>query len=212
MEPRFAPSRCPPGSGAGGVVLFARIDAAVALPALQAELAALLHRPWLDHVNQNDYVGGWDVLPLRCQRQHVDAHPILQGFAITEGSDWQDLPVLDHCPAIRSLLAQLPCPLRSVRLMRLKAGAHIRPHFDHGLSLESGQARLHLSIQTSDAIDFLVEGQRVPMRAGELWYFNAEQTHEVHNRGDADRINLVIDCDANPWLRGQVAAGAAAWR
>jgi hypothetical protein len=212
MQPPSAPSDRALVSGAGGVVLFARLAANVALPALQAELAALLPRPWLDHVNRGDYSGGWDVLPLRCQRQHVDAHPILQGFAITDGDDWRDLPVLDHCPAIRGLLAQLPCPLQSVRLMRLKAGARILPHFDHGLSLESGHARLHLSIQTSDAIDFLVEGQRVPMRAGELWYFNAEQTHEVHNRGDEDRINLVIDCVADPWLREQVAAGAAAVR
>ena len=212
MEHPSTPTERALASGADGVVLFARLEAAVALPTLQAELAALLPRPWLDHVNHNDYSGGWDVLPLRCQRQHVDAHPILQGFAITDGDDWQDLPVLDHCPAIRGLLAQLQCPLRSVRLMRLKAGARILPHFDHGLSLESGQARLHLSIQTSDAIDFLVDGQRVPMRAGELWYFNAEQTHEVHNHGDEDRINLVIDCVANPWLRGQVAAGTAVRR
>jgi hypothetical protein len=210
MNPPSAPHERPQAADAGGVVLFARLDATVVLPALQVELAALLPRPWLDHVNRNDYIGGWDVLPLRCQRQHVDAHPILQGFAITDGEDWQDLPVLDHCPAIRDLLAQLQCPLRAVRLMRLKAGAQIRPHFDPGLSLESGQARLHLSIQTSDTIDFLVEGRRVPMRAGELWYFNAERTHEVHNRGDSDRINLVIDCVANDWLRAQVAAGAAA--
>lgn len=208
MDPRSAPHERP--LPVGEVILFARLAADVALPALQAELAALLSRPWFEHVNRNDYSGGWDVLPLRCQRQHVDAHPILQGFAITDGSDWQDLPVLDHCPAIRRLLAQLQCPLRAARLMRLKAGAQIRPHVDHGLSLESGQARLHLSIQTSDSIDFLVEGQRVPMRAGELWYFNAERTHEVHNRGAADRINLVIDCVADDWLRGQVAAGAAA--
>ena len=191
---------------------FARIDCTLLLAALQDEVRGLLDAPWYDHVNQRDYRGGWDVLPLRCQRQHVDAHPILQGFAITDGSDWQDLPVLDDCPAIRGLLAQLRCPLRAVRLMRLKAGAQIRPHFDHGLSLESGQARLHLSIQTSDSIEFLVEGRRVPMRAGELWYFNAERTHEVHNRGGADRINLVIDCVADDWLREQIAASASARR
>lgn len=188
------------------MISFARLDCTVSLPELQAELANLLSRDWLSHVNRRDYEGGWDVLALRCQKQHAQAHPILQSFAITDGQEWQDLPVLDACPAMRGVLAQLQCPLRAVRLMRLKAGAVIKPHSDHELSIESGQARLHLPIQTSDRILFKVNGQRVPMRAGELWYFNAEQEHEVHNPGDEDRINLVIDCVANPWLVERIRA------
>lgn len=196
-----------PSLPADAVVSFARLDGPANLPALQAEVATLLGRDWVDHVNRNDYAGGWDVLPLRCQREHLDAHPILQGFAIHAGDDWQDLPVLDTCPALRALLGRLQCPLRSARLMRLKAGAHIRPHRDHGLSLEQGQARLHLPIETSDHIRFLVDGRTVPMRAGELWYFNADQVHEVHNPGEHDRINLVIDCVANAWLVERIHAG-----
>jgi mannose-6-phosphate isomerase-like protein (cupin superfamily) len=166
-----------------------------------------LQRPWVDHVNQQDYRGGWDVLPLRCQRQHVDAHPILQGFAIACGEEWQDLPILDACPVIHKFLEKLQCPLKSARLMRLKAGAEIKPHCDQGLSIEFGEARLHLPIQTSDDILFLVNNQPVPMRAGELWYINADQEHAVYNRGVEDRINLVIDCVANAWLREKIIAG-----
>lgn len=190
----------------GPVVAFARIEGAMAVDGLQAELATLLDLGWLEHVNRRDYSGGWDVLPLRCQREHLDAHPILQGFAITHGDDWVDMPLLERCPAMCEALARLQCPLKSVRLMRLKAGAEIRPHTDVDLSLESGQARLHLPIQTSDAIEFRVRGEAVPMRAGELWYFNAELEHEVYNRGREDRINLVIDCVANDWLRAKVDA------
>lgn len=191
----------------GRVIAFSRLESAVDLPAVQAELATLLGGGWTEHVNRNDYSGGWDVLPLRCQREHLHAHPILQGFAINQGDNWAELPVLETCPAMRAVLAGLQCPLRSARLMRLKAGAHIRPHSDPGLSLESGQARLHLPIQTSDAIRFLVDGAQMPMRAGELWYFNAELDHEVHNPGAEDRINLVIDCVANDWLRAGITAG-----
>ena len=150
MSAPLTPAVPPDPSSPAPVLSFARLDIPVALPALQAEVAGLLARPWVDHVNHNDYRGGWDVLPLRCQRQHVDAHPILQGFAIQDGEHWQDLPVLEACPAIRALLARLHCPLKAARLMRLKAGAEIRPHFDHGLSLENGQARLHLPIQSSE--------------------------------------------------------------
>ena len=196
------------------VVSFARIKCELSLARLQAEVERLLQNPslhaWVDHVNKNDYAGGWDVLPLRCQRQHLDAHPILQGFAITAGADWANLPVQDHCPEIQKLLGQLHCPIKAVRLMRLKAGAEIKPHHDHGLSIEFGEARLHVPIHTSDAVSFHVDNKKIPMAAGELWYFNADQTHEVYNRGSEDRINLVIDCVANDWLCQKIKSSAAA--
>lgn len=195
------------------VVSFSRIPCELSLANLQAEVERLMQNPslhtWVDHVNKNDYAGGWDVLPLRCQRQHLDAHPILQGFAITAGDDWANLPVLEQCPEIQKLLGQLQCPVKAARLMRLKAGAEIRPHHDHGLSVEFGEARLHVPIHTSDAVSFIVDNKKIPMAAGELWYFNADQTHQVYNRGSEDRINLVIDCVANDWLCQQITAGAA---
>lgn len=189
------------------VVSFARLDVPVPLAGLQADVDRLMAPGWVDHVNQRDYTGRWDVLPLRCQRQHAGSHPILQGFALEGGQDWQDLPVLDDCPAIRALLGALDCPLQAVRLMRLHAGAVIHPHRDPGLGIEHGLARLHVPLRTNEAVAFLVDGERLPMRAGELWYFNADQVHEVYNRGDEDRIHLVIDCVANDWLLAKVQAG-----
>lgn len=82
----------------------ARVACDVHLPALQSELAQLLKHPWIDHVNRNDYQGRWDVLPLRCQGVHAHAHPIMQGFAIAVGDEWQDLPVLVTCPAMNVFL------------------------------------------------------------------------------------------------------------
>ena len=92
--------------------------------------------------------------------------------------------------------------------MRLKAGAEIKPHRDHGLSIEFGEARLHLPIYTSESVRFYVNKKIIPMHAGELWYFNADQIHEVYNDGNEDRINLVIDCVANEWLCEQIITGA----
>jgi mannose-6-phosphate isomerase-like protein (cupin superfamily) len=174
------------------------------LAGLQSELVDLLKHGWVDHVNRKDYAGGWDVLPLRCQREYADAHPVLQSFAIESTEEWQDLPVLKVCPSINAFLQGVQCPLKAVRLMRLKAGAEIKPHRDRGLSLEHGEARLHLPLQTSNKIHFRVNGHEVPMRAGELWYINADQEHSVQNLGDEDRINLVIDCEANKWLKGAI--------
>lgn len=185
-------------------VAFARLAYGAPLSELQADTAFLLRQTWVDHVNRQDYQGDWDVLPLRCRREHAGAHPILQGFAIEGGDEWRDLPLLRECPAIRALLTGLACPLKAVRLMRLGAGAFIRPHRDSGVGIEQGEARLHMPIHTSDQIRFKVNGQLVPMRAGELWYINVDREHEVRNHGHTDRINLVIDCLANDWLREQV--------
>lgn len=190
------------------VISFAKVACAVQLSALQRDVDQLIQNPWMDHVNKNDYQGGWDVLPLRCQRQHLNAHPILQGFAIADGDDWENLPVLAQCPAIISIFNQLQCPIKAARLMRLKSGAEIKPHRDNELSIEFGEARLHVPIHTSDWVSFIVDNKTIPMRAGELWYFNADQVHEVYNRGSEDRINLVIDCVANEWLCEQIRLGA----
>jgi len=191
------------------VISFAKLTSVIQLAALQAEIELLLTNTWVDHVNKQDYRGGWDVLPLRCQRQHLHAHPILQGFAIAAGDDWENLPVMLQCPEIQNLFNQLQCSIKAARLMRLKAGAEVKPHRDHQLSIEYGEARLHVPIHTSDEVSFLVDNKVIPMRAGELWYFNADQIHEVYNRGGEDRINLVIDCTVNDWLRDRIFSGAA---
>jgi hypothetical protein len=199
-------------NGATAGVAFARLACAVSLVDLQAEIAPLLRQSWVEHVNRRDYQGGWNVLPLRCGGDYAQANPILQGFSIQQGADWQDLPLLRACPAIRALLEDLDCPLKSVRLMRLCAGAYIKPHRDHGLALEYGEARLHVPIHSSNDVRFMVDGHRVPMRAGELWYINTDREHEVRNPGNSDRVNLVIDCLVNDWLREQVRSAGVLTR
>lgn len=191
------------------IISFSRLYGAMAVADLQREVTFLLTNQWVDHVNKNDYSGGWDLLPLRCRREFLDAHPVLQGFSIAAGDDWENMPILAQCPCIQSIFNKLLCPLKAARLMRLKAGAHIKPHRDPGLAMEFGEARLHVPIFTGDAVSFMVDGKKIPMNPGEIWYFNADQIHEVHNCGVEDRINLVIDCVVNDWLRTKILAGAA---
>lgn len=189
--------------------IAARLDIPVPIGAWQDEVSRLLAHGWLPHVNHGDYEGAWDVMPLRCQHRHVGAHPVLQGFALNDATHaWANLPVLDECPAIRQWLGRLDCALRSVRLMRLHAGASIRPHRDHGLHLGSGEARLHVPVWTGPGVRFLVAGHELPMRVGELWYFNADEEHAVVNHSSTARTHLVMDCVANPWLVRRIEEGA----
>lgn len=92
--------------------------------------------------------------------------------------------------------------------MRLRAGGHIKPHSDHKLSMEFGEARLHLPVCGNQAVEFLVNRQPVPMNEGELWYINAHLKHEVINKGPEDRINIVVDCEVNDSLKARILAGA----
>ncbi|MDP3227887.1 MAG: aspartyl/asparaginyl beta-hydroxylase domain-containing protein [Acidovorax sp.] len=190
--------------------LFSRLDIPVPIASVQGEVSQLMAGDWLPHVNRGGYDGGWDVMPLRCQMQHVTAHPILQGFSLASlTDDWADLPALQPCISIRQLLAHLKCPLKSVRLMRLHAGASIRSHRDNGLHLGAGEARLHVPVWTNPDVHFVVAGHEVPMREGEFWYFNADEEHEVVNQSHAPRTHLVMDCVATPWLVQRIQEGAS---
>ncbi len=191
------------------VIGFAHIDRVTNLAGLQAEVQNLAEQPWVRHVNERDYDGDWDVLPLRCEQQHANAHPLLQAFAIEDGQQWSNLPRLQCSPVLTAILDSLKCPVKAVRLMRLRAGAEILPHRDCGLSIEYGEARLHLPVATNEDIFFTVDGSRVPMAAGELWYINADRVHAVRNQSARDRVNLVIDCLANDWLRHQIISASA---
>jgi hypothetical protein len=190
------------------IISFARL-ARFDVQALKKELQAFLHKDWVEHVNKVAYDSGWDVIPLRCAAAHIQSHPILQSYQIEGINNWVNLPGLDGCPAILAVLDYLQCHIHAVRLMRLHPGAHIKPHRDKGLCMDDGSARLHVPIETHQQLQFYVNQRRVPMAAGELWYINADQIHEVNNRGNQHRINLVIDCAANDWLKNNIRQSAA---
>ena len=185
---------------------FALLQRVTGYQQMQLELTTLLQGEWYAHVNQRDYAGKWDVMPLRCAAEYLPQHPVLQSFAIHSGAGWCNLPQLQQSPALAEFINHFPHPLKSVRLMRLHPGAEIKPHRDAGLSLESGEARLHLCLQTNPGLEFRVNHQLVPMQEGELWYINADQVHRVENKGAEPRINLVLDCVVNDHLKEQIYA------
>lgn len=166
--------------------------------ALVADLTALAGVVWTEHVARGNYEGDWSILPLRAAAG--ETHPIRQAMPIHGATAWVDLPVLDHLPACRAVLAAIGCPLQTVRLMRLTPGSAILEHADPDLSAEDGIARLHVPITTNPDITFLLNGTPVPMAPGELWYVRLSDRHAVTNHGTTDRIHLVIDVTATPWL------------
>ena len=179
------------------VIGFAKLPVAVPL---FTDVSGFLDGAWQPHFNTRDYDGGWDVLSLRSPGGRADIFPALIG-----GDEYADTPYMDKLPSVKQLLNSLQCPVMSVRLLNLKAGAVIKQHRDKELAFEKGEARLHFPVQTNAQVEFYVNDIRVPMLPGEAWYINANMPHRVSNNGATDRVHLVIDCVVNNWLKAVFA-------
>jgi hypothetical protein len=180
------------------VKLELRFDAA----AMRRDLGRLEASDWIDHFVPQNYEGTWSVLPLRAPA--AARHPIQTIYSDPSCDAFVDTPLLTRCPYFQQVLAVFQCPLHAVRLMKLTPGSIIKPHADHDLAAELGRVRLHIPIVTNADVDFQLNGEPVVMREGECWYLRLSETHSVANRGDLDRVHLVIDALTTPWLEEQL--------
>jgi hypothetical protein len=187
------------------VIRCARLDVFVDLPSMQTEVAALPDR-WAPHFQRAQYDGEWSVLPLRSLGGAVDEALPFALDTRRAPATYAATPLLAECPGTARFLESLACPVMSARLLNLRRGAVIKPHRDAELAFENGEARLHVPIFTNPGVEFFIDDARVVMEPGTCWYMNANLTHRVANRGDADRIHLVVDCGVNDWLRERFAA------
>lgn len=82
--------------------------------------------------------------------------------------------------------------LGRVLLDRLEPGAHILPHPDIPRELKYYE-RFHIVVSTNPSVDFRAGDEHQHMGAGEIWWFDNTEEHEVWNRGTTDRVHLIID-------------------
>jgi quercetin dioxygenase-like cupin family protein len=169
---------------------------------LHADLDIALRESWIRHFNQGYFEGDWSGVALRAPRDEstLFANPRQPAEAFV------DAPVLARCQAFQAVLANFQCPLRSVRLLRLKPGSVIREHSDPDLGYSIGEVRIHVPVRTNPQLEFYVNQERIIMEEGECWYLALDNLHRVHNLGASDRIHLVIDCVVNDWLRALLEA------
>lgn len=166
---------------------------------LAADMTALAAGGWIAHFVTQNYDGDWSVIPLRGPAGA--RHPVQMIYSDPACTDFTDTPGLTAAPYIQELLAGIACPLQAVRLMRLAPGSVIKEHRDHDLAFEDGTVRLHIPVTTNDRVDFRLNGVRCVMEAGSCWYLRLSDPHSVANRGQNDRVHLVIDATANDWVR-----------
>jgi len=199
MSPALEDARTHVSHAENGTIAWLRLPPAFNVDELRRDVERVTADWWVAHFNQGGYHGVWTVAPLRGPVGEV--HPIRMACADPTAADWADTELLAACPAVQRVLSQLHCPHRSTRFMRLASGARILEHTDHELGYEDGEVRLHIPIVTSVDVDFRLNGARIEMRPGELWYLNVNRPHSVSNAGVEDRVHLVIDCEVNEWVR-----------
>jgi Aspartyl/Asparaginyl beta-hydroxylase len=172
---------------------------------LRASLARLQAGRWTDirivsGTGLGDYATrlDWRTVPLRSIGGDGDrgdaGGPDLTDFA--------DTPWLAGLPDLAAVLAAIPAPLGSARLMALGPGARSPMHSDTKLGLPWGSVRLHVPIVTTPEATLLLADERHCWAAGTLWYADFTRGHLVENTGTATRVHLVIDAHATPELLG----------
>ena len=125
-------------------------------------------------------------------------------FPSSPGMDrYQETERVKQTPYIRQLLNELECPKEVVRILFLPPGGHIKDHFDFHTSFQFGLVRLHIPILTDPGVAFVIDGERMNWKAGELWYGDFSRVHSVKNDSQIVRVHIVIDVQINEWLLSQ---------
>ncbi|PAU63438.1 aspartyl/asparaginyl beta-hydroxylase domain-containing protein [Pseudomonas indica] len=181
---------------------YARLPQGFPVEPLQRALAELPETAWQPHFNRDYFEGDWSGIALLAPADAPDS--LLAGHGEPVAT-----PLLEASPFWQDLLARLPGPIRSARLLRLGPGARIREHRDPDLGGDDSDLRLHLPIHSHEAVEFILEGRAIPMRPGELWFLDLSRSHRVENPSPHARIHLVLDCRRTPELLERIAAGLA---
>lgn len=162
---------------------------------LSADLAALTQDTWRhqrtysEEGESDPYPADWRVLSLRSpggDDNRTDAGgPGPTPFANTRR--------LASAPYFGELLASLPSGVRSARLMSLAPGASVDTHRDTPLGFGFGMVRLHVPIVTNQDAILVLDGEEHCWQPGTFWYGDFSRPHSIANKGQENRVHLVID-------------------
>ncbi|RON05348.1 aspartyl beta-hydroxylase [Pseudomonas brassicacearum] len=181
---------------------FSRLPVTVPLPVLLQALAQINDSDWHSHFNRDYYTGVWSGVAL------VSAVDTLTELSPGRGEPVLRAPWLQDSRWQRAL-QDLPLDMVSARLLKLGPGSRIHEHRDYDLEGPAADLRLHIPLLSPPNVDFLLDGLRIPMNAGECWFLDLSRPHSVDNRDSRERVHLVIDCRPGPWLEQAIVEGVS---
>jgi hypothetical protein len=181
---------------------FSRLPVTVDLPLLLQALGAIGEDDWRSHFNSAYYAGDWSGVALISAADALTELSPGRGETLLrepwrQDARWQQ--------GLRDLPLQIVC----ARLLRLGPGGRIHEHRDYDLGEPDADLRLHIPLLSPPQVDFLLDGQRMPMTAGECWYLDLSRPHRVDNHDTQARIHLVLDCRPGAWLEQAIIDGVS---
>jgi hypothetical protein len=166
---------------------------------LTADLDAMDPAWW--SVHRGPYHDGkWEMIALRAP--NGDQHN-----QTSRGGAFADTEAAARCRYLHEVLSAFPAEWNRVRYLRLRAGGHILRHSDPMRDIDPRLIRIHVPVRTNPAVEFRVDDRLVTMREGDSWFVDVRFPHEVINRGDSDRVHLVIDLLRNEAVDAIAARG-----
>jgi quercetin dioxygenase-like cupin family protein len=108
--------------------------------------------------------------------------------------EFGDTPWLAQAEYTRHVLASIPAPVRSARLMLLEPGTRVPEHDEPLYGLQFGGVRLHVPVITNPEAMVVVGGEAHHWEPGSVWYGDFSRPHSVRNNGQTPRVHLVVDC------------------
>jgi hypothetical protein len=168
-------------------------------------LHALYRRPelWKEDTYLRDYpqgpFGEVETIMLRFPEKRVfDLEADLERYKTSnEQHESIDYPAYKLLPEARALIMPLMARVGGERLGRcminkVKPGGRIFPHVDTKAHTDY-YSRHHIVLQTNQASVFRAGDEAPTWQAGDVFWFDNSEEHEVQNQGSADRIHLVVD-------------------
>lgn len=136
---------------------------------------------WIRFIDLKPYEGKTDE---ECRQLVLDQHESVP-------YEWSTFP------EVQFLCHELMHKVKGIRLGRvlltkLRPGKRIYPHVDSGDHARYYE-RFHIVLQSSQGCLFRAGDEQVSMKAGEVWWFQNQEEHEVVNNGSIDRIHLIVD-------------------
>lgn len=115
-----------------------------------------------------------------------------------------ETPALTHLPYLKELLSSWELPVGESRISLLETGATVEEHVDVEFYWKH-RLRIHIVVQSNLDALFGCDGDVLHLPEGQVWVSNNWAPHWISNRGNTDRIHIVIDTVGSPivwrWIK-----------
>jgi aspartyl/asparaginyl beta-hydroxylase (cupin superfamily) len=136
---------------------------------VRAELDALDQKAFLDWPEKSIYTGDWSVFPFYRFGEKMES-------------------TCATCPRTAALIEDIP-GMVTAGFSRLSPGSHIQPHAGYTNQV----LRFHLGLSSGTDCGLRVGDKTRGWHPGSAFVFDDTQEHEAWNRGDGDRVVLLLD-------------------